>query len=444
MRRPGAAGGSWAGTRAVMQWMGCKPYNMRIPSPPDAAVMSMRWISILFATVFVCAGMVHAQDEPVSPMPDPAAEQQPVALDPAAPAGAEPSAISDPVPATDTAAPIESEVTPTGMAAAPIEPESITTDTAPAVVESTPEAAAVVPATGPVSTAGNDDRLRSIFILVSAVVLITTLIAIIIILLKRGREARQEQRRYVAEAFLRDVSGSTTQGMYKLGLKPIMLGRVGGKDTEFLDYIVIPSATIGRRHALIEFKDFGYWVMDQGSINGTFVNDRPVSAEVRLKHGDRLRLHKLEFEFVMPELGESGVTVLAAGSRPAGAAAEPASAPVQSDFILEPEADPVLDAGGDDLDGLRESVESGEATLLPGSTPSAVPAGGSDDETLLPASGGETAAEETLLPASSGGETAAEETLLPASSGAERGKDKSSRPGNGKKENDVFDITGGG
>ena len=457
MRRSGAAGGSWAETRAVMQWTGCKPYNMRIPSRPDAAVMSMRWFSFLFVTVFVCAGMVHAQDEPVSPVPDNAAEQQPIASDPAAPAGAEPPGISDLAPAqtgpesapTDAAAPIEPESTVTDTAAAPIEPGSTVTGTAPAVVESSTGAPAVVPASGPVSTAGNDDRLRSIFILVSAVVLITTLIAIIIILLKRGREARQEQRRYVAEAFLRDVSGSTTLGMYKLGLKPIMLGRVGGKDTEFLDYIVIPSATIGRRHALIEFKDFGYWVMDQGSINGTFVNDRPVSAEVRLKHGDRLRLHKLEFEFVMPELGESGVTVLAQdGSRPAGAAAAPASAPVQSDFVLEPEADPGPDAGGDDLDGLRESVESAEATLLPGSSATAAPAGGSDDETLLPGSSATAAPaggsdDETLLPAS-GGAVAAEETLLPASGSAERGKDKSSRPGNGKKEDDVFDITGGG
>jgi len=222
---------------------------------------------------------------------------------------------------------------------------------------------------------------------------------------------------------LRDVSASTTQGMYKLGIKPVMLGRVGGKDTEFLDYIVIPSATIGRRHALIEFKDFGYWVMDQGSINGTFVNDRLVSSEVRLKHGDRLRLHKLEFEFVMPELGESGVTVLAPdGVRPVAAAAAPA--PVQSDFVLEPEPD----AGDGDLDALRESVESEEATLLPASSPQPGQAAGSDDETLLPASGGA---------------VAEEETLLPASGGAERGRGKSSRNGKSKNGDDVFDITGG-
>ena len=371
--------------------------------------MSMRWFIFPFVTVFVCAGMVSAQDGSQSAAPDAAVEQPAVAVDPAATPPVEES------PAT--------EVTP----AVPMVSESTAAGTGPAVVEPSAAAPVAVPASVPANNAGQDDRLRSIFILVSAVVLISTLVAIIIILLKRSRESRQEQRRYVAEAFLRDIGGSTTQGMYKLGLKPVMLGRVGGKDTEFLDYIVIPSATIGRRHALIEFKDFGYWVMDQGSINGTFVNDRPVSAEVRLKHGDRLRLHKLEFEFVMPELGESGVTVLAGdgGRAPVAAAA---TASMQSDFVLEPEPDSAPDAGGDDLDRLRESRESEEATLLPGSSPHASPAAGSDDETLLPASGGA---------------VAAEETLLPVTGGAERGKDKSSRNENGKKGDDIFDITGG-
>ena len=374
--------------------------------------MSIRWISILCATWVVGAGLVFAQEEPAPQALDATIEQSPAEPNLATPA------LDDPPVSTDTMA-------------APVEPEPPTADpiadTAPVAASPQSVASAATSLPGPVTPAGHDERVRSIFILVSAVVLITTLIAIIVILLKRGRESRQEQRRYVADAFLRDVGGSTSQGMYKLGIKPIMLGRVGGKDTEFLDYIVVPSATIGRRHALIEFKDFGYWIMDQGSINGTFVNDRPVSAEMRLKHGDRIRLHKLEFEFVMPEVGESSVTVLAQDGARAGVAAT-ASSSVQSDFVLDPEPDSVPFAGGDDLDELRESVESDEATLVPVSSSLDIPAGGSNDETLIPASGG---AAET------------DETLLPAANGVERGKSKSSRNGNGKKGDEVFDITGG-
>jgi predicted component of type VI protein secretion system len=89
-----------------------------------------------------------------------------------------------------------------------------------------------------------------------------------------------------------------------------MLGRVAGTDTEHLNYVVIPQTTIGRRHALIEYKDFAYWIIDQGSINGTFVNDQMITSETRLKHGDRIRLHKLEFEFLMPEMVDAGMTMV--------------------------------------------------------------------------------------------------------------------------------------
>jgi pSer/pThr/pTyr-binding forkhead associated (FHA) protein len=91
---------------------------------------------------------------------------------------------------------------------------------------------------------------------------------------------------------------------------PTILGRTAGTDTDHMNYIVIPQTTIGRRHALIEYKDYAYWIIDQGSINGTFVNDEMITGETRLKHGDKVRLHKYEFEFVMPEMVDAGMTVI--------------------------------------------------------------------------------------------------------------------------------------
>jgi len=87
------------------------------------------------------------------------------------------------------------------------------------------------------------------------------------------------------EVYLNDIHDYTAKTSYKLSSKPIMLGCVTGKDAEHLDYIVIPESTIDLRHSLIEYKDYAYWVVDQGSINGTFVNDKNISSEVRLKHG---------------------------------------------------------------------------------------------------------------------------------------------------------------
>ena len=192
----------------------------------------------------------------------------------------------------------------------PPEPESAKpAEQAPPLVKQLPPRIIEIPAE-PQKAIRQEERTRSIIIVISSVVLILALIAIIVLLLRRGRELRSVAEMPVVEAYLNDIHGVTNQASYKLGSKPAMLGRVAGKDTEHLDYIVIPETTIGRRHALIEYKDFAYWIVDQGSINGTFVNDVPISSEVRLKHGDRIRLHKTEFEFVMPEMNEAGLTVI--------------------------------------------------------------------------------------------------------------------------------------
>ena len=75
---------------------------------------------------------------------------------------------------------------------------------------------------------------------------------------------------------------------------------------------MIPQTTIGRRHALIEYKDFAFWIIDQGSINGTFVNGKK-STRSYLADGDRLTFGSVTALFRLP--GKSG-------SAPAKKAAE--------------------------------------------------------------------------------------------------------------------------
>jgi pSer/pThr/pTyr-binding forkhead associated (FHA) protein/Mg-chelatase subunit ChlD len=162
----------------------------------------------------------------------------------------------------------------------------------------------------PVQTMGDEERIRSIIIIAAAIVLTLTLLAILILLLRRNRDLKSGVNESAQEAYINDLQGKTDKQTHKLGTKPTMFGRVAGKDTEHLDYIVVNESTIGRRHALIEYKDYSYWIVDQGSINGTFVNGEPVTSEVRLKHGDRIRLHKCDFEFIMPEMEDSGMTVI--------------------------------------------------------------------------------------------------------------------------------------
>lgn len=162
----------------------------------------------------------------------------------------------------------------------------------------------------PAQSMGQEERIRSMIMIAAAIVLTITLLGILIILLRRNRDLKTDAAETVQEGYINDLQGKTDKQTHKLGSKPVMFGRVAGKDTEHLDYIVVNETTIGRRHALIEYKDYSFWIIDQGSINGTFVNGEAVSSEVRLKHGDRIRLHKCDFEFIMPEMEDSGMTVI--------------------------------------------------------------------------------------------------------------------------------------
>lgn len=55
-------------------------------------------------------------------------------------------------------------------------------------------------------------------------------------------------------------------------------------------HIVLPYSSISRRHAQIEQRDFGYYLTDLGSRNGTFINGSPATEPTFLKGGDQLVL----------------------------------------------------------------------------------------------------------------------------------------------------------
>lgn len=63
-----------------------------------------------------------------------------------------------------------------------------------------------------------------------------------------------------------------------------------------------PESYVSRRHAQIKREDDQYTFEDAGSSNGSFLNNTKCNAGVvhPLKNGDRLRLGKTEFVFVMP------------------------------------------------------------------------------------------------------------------------------------------------
>ncbi len=148
-------------------------------------------------------------------------------------------------------------------------------------------------------------------ILLSAIlILVLLLAALFFLIMQRKGFSKSVKDEPFQEAYLNDLQGKTEKKAHMLDERPKMIGRVSGKDTEHMDYIVVNESTISRRHALIEYKDYSFWIIDQGSSNGTFINNERIDNEIRLKHGDKIRLHNYEFEFIVPEMDESDETIV--------------------------------------------------------------------------------------------------------------------------------------
>lgn len=164
--------------------------------------------------------------------------------------------------------------------------------------------------------------------------LLLLLVIVMVIMLWRNKSA-DNIKETAPEAYLYDVQGVTGQKKISLGIKPTMLGRIAGRDHENLDYLVVPETTIGRNHALIQYKDFAYWLIDQGSINGTFINDKAILSATRLQHDDIIRLHNIQFMFIMPEMDDAGMTVISHDVA--------SQAMTGDEATLMPDHDPIID-----------------------------------------------------------------------------------------------------
>ncbi len=111
------------------------------------------------------------------------------------------------------------------------------------------------------------------------------------------------------QAVLNDLTGVTGCQRHEIDSITTLIGRVPPAPHEQVGCIVIDRQTIGRRHAVIERKHYGFWLIDQHSKNGTYINDQRVTGEVCLSHGDRIRFHEYDFEFNLAGMGLADDTV---------------------------------------------------------------------------------------------------------------------------------------
>ena len=92
--------------------------------------------------------------------------------------------------------------------------------------------------------------------------------------------------------------------------------------------VVVADGSVSRRHARLEMRQGEWWVVDQGSANGTYVNSLKI-AETTLKNGQELRFGALAFRVDVQEDAEATVSaaMLPEETLLATPTPEPAAAP---------------------------------------------------------------------------------------------------------------------
>ncbi len=145
-------------------------------------------------------------------------------------------------------------------------------------------------------------------------------------------------------AKLIDISGITGTKEHLITTPITQIGRIEGKQTTDVTHIVIPETSISRHHAVIEYRNHGFRVMDQGSGNGTRLNDVQLGEEKSLKHGDMLAFGDFVFEFIEPDMEHSDATVVQApGSQAASGMAHD-----MEDTVMMPSEEPTGSGHADD------------------------------------------------------------------------------------------------
>ena len=79
---------------------------------------------------------------------------------------------------------------------------------------------------------------------------------------------------------------------FVLDLSPMRVGR-GAEN-----HIVLEGDSVSRRHAHIEQRGGVWYAVDDGSTNGTYVNDEQIAREVGLANGDRIKVGPTIFKYL--------------------------------------------------------------------------------------------------------------------------------------------------
>ncbi len=99
-------------------------------------------------------------------------------------------------------------------------------------------------------------------------------------------------------------------GVKKSALKPIV---PDGSDNEYEVFdledfvsigrdfdndLILDDTLVSRRHAIIIWKNDGYYLEDMKSSNGSFINDQKINEPIKLEDGDILTFGSTQYSFI--------------------------------------------------------------------------------------------------------------------------------------------------
>ena len=97
----------------------------------------------------------------------------------------------------------------------------------------------------------------------------------------------------------------------------------------------------------------------------SFINNERIDNEIRLKHGDKIRLHDYEFEFIVPEMDESDETIVyTPGMQPLVDDMQKSSSTNELTYGLEEIANSPEKSKIASISPISEELEDEEATII--------------------------------------------------------------------------------
>lgn len=112
-----------------------------------------------------------------------------------------------------------------------------------------------------------------------------------------GTEEREAEAAHGAEALREGTHLVVRSGGDMAGevFEPVNGGTTIGRKQD--SDIFLDDITVSRNHAILYHRDDGYYIEDQGSLNGTYINRARVETQ-KLADGDQLQIGKYKLTFI--------------------------------------------------------------------------------------------------------------------------------------------------